>query len=158
MPRTSRHRRVVEHHKPTARGESALLQVIRRRQSRLPGPDDGDLGLDRNSGRGRLRLSRWRLCYFPDTQSNCGLYPSTRFAFSIEISDSFGWSGRLRGVPGHISSNNSSLPRRISELLLAMPNTCAPLSLASSDSRIACAASRASMYVQRLKCRVFALA
>src|SRR4051794_10210889 len=69
-------------------------------------------------------------------QSYCGLNPSTRAAFSIEISDSFGLSGRLRFVPGNTSSRSLSLGWLISELLLAMPNTYAPVSFASSDRRM----------------------
>ena len=54
-------------------------------------------------------------------------------------------SGRLRFVPGNTSSRSLSLWCVITELLLAMPNTCAPVSFDSSDSLIACAASRASI-------------
>src|SRR4051794_27774386 len=48
-------------------------------------------------------------------QSYCGLYPRTRVAFSIEISDSLGWSGRLRLVPGKTSSSSLSLGWLITE-------------------------------------------
>jgi hypothetical protein len=67
--------------------------------------------------------------------------------------DSCGSTSRRHGTPGKNSSTSSVIGRLITVSGLAMMKTSAPVNVASTALRTACAASRASMYDHRFHLR-----
>jgi hypothetical protein len=49
LPGASRLRRLIQHDEPLVWCQPALLEVVRRGQAGLAGPDDDDVGLERDT-------------------------------------------------------------------------------------------------------------